>query len=300
MGVAPQPDFVPLLPMLTEVMNDRALAKALAARMAECDPLTDTNLRAVLEAKGETELRSIVPYIISKLNRFYGPIAARRMLCQPRGLDFGDVLASRRILLVELPTAKLGTDTAALMARQVISRLADVAMRRGATDDAPMHFIYADEFHHFATARFAALLAEARKFRLGLVLAHQYTSQLLQGQDRKVLDAVLGNVGTVVAFRVGAMDAQLLDDVMAPRATANDIAGLPNHVAVVRSVGALGNVPFTLQTRPATPVRDSRASAIRAWSREHHGRSSEEVDLELRLHLEALRAVTTRGKGTPG
>lgn len=291
MGAVPPLDYVPLLPMLTEVMNDRELAKALAARVAVSDPITEGTLRAMFDAKGEAELRNITPYIVSKLNRFYGPVAGRRMLCQVKGIDFAEVIASRRIVLVNLPAVRLGGDTAALIARQIIARLANEAMRRGTDADAPLHFVYADEFHQFATERFAALLAEARKFRLGLVLGHQYTSQLVHKQDRRVLDAVLGNVGTVIAFRVGAQDAELLDDVMAPRATASDISGLPNHVAVVRSVGALGNVPFTLRTRPPSPVGQSFEVDILERSRQRHGRPTEEVDLELGQQLEALRAV---------
>lgn len=292
MGSAPPPDYVPLLPMLTDVMNDRAIAKSLAARMAESDPITHANLEAILEAKGDHELRNVTPYIVSKLNRFYTPAAARRMLCQPKGIDFGDVIRSRKIVLVDLPAVRIGGDTAALIARQIISRLANEAMRRGTATDTPAHFVYADEFHQFATERFAALLAEARKFRLGLVLAHQYTSQLVQRQDRRVLDAVLGNVGTVVAFRVGAQDAELLDTVLAPRATASDVAGLPNYVAVVRSVGDLGNVPFTLRTRAPRPVAESFAADIRERSRQRYGIPTAEVDRELGLQLAALRAVS--------
>ncbi len=294
MGAAPPPDYVPLLPMLAAVMNDRELAKALAARIAVNDPITEGTLRAMFDARGEAELRNITPYIMSKLNRFYGPVAARRMLCQVTGIDFAEIIATRKIVLVSLPAVKVGTDTAALIARQVITRLANEAMRRGADPAGPLHFVYADEFHQFATERFAALLAEARKFRLGLVLGHQYTSQLVQRQDRRVLDAVLGNVGTVIAFRVGAQDAELLDDVMAPRATASDISGLPNHVAVVRSVGALGNIPFTLRTRPPAAVGRSFAVDILERSRQLYGRSTKDVDGELRLQLEAVQALRAK------
>lgn len=291
MGPVPPPDYVPLLPMLTEVLNDRPLAEALTARLADTDAITSANLRAMLNARGETDLRNITPYIVSKLNRFYAPAASRRMLCQSKGLDFADILRTRKIVLVDVPAVRLGGDTSALIARQVIAKLANEAMRRGTHADNPPHFVYADEFHQFATERFAELLAEARKFRLGLVLAHQYTSQLVRKHDRSVLDAVLGNVGTVVAFRVGAQDAQLLDAVMAPRATAEDIAGLPNHVAAVRSVGDLGNVPFTLRTRSAAQIADSLASEIRERSRLRYGVQIEEVDAELGRQLEALRAI---------
>ena len=294
MGTEAPSDYMPVLPMVTEVMNDQALARALATRISDSDPITATNLKAMFKTTGEHSLSNFTPYIVSKLNRFYAPAAARRTLCQSTGLDFGDIIASRKILLVELPAAHLGPDTAALIARQVIARLATEVMRRGGHSGGPPHFVYADEFHQFATERFAALLAEARKFGLGLVLAHQYTAQLIQRGERRVLDAVLGNVGTVVAFRVGVQDAELLDGVMAPRASASDIAGLPNHVAVVRSVGDLGNVPFTLRTRPPAPVSESPADVLREQSRQRYGRPTAEVDRQLRAELEALRAVSGR------
>jgi hypothetical protein len=169
-------------------------------------------------------------------------------------------------------------------------------MSRGVSPEAPAHFLYADEFHTFATERFATLLSEARKFRLGLVLAHQYTSQLTRRGDAHVLDAVLGNVGTTIAFRVGPRDAEMLAPVFAPRAKAADIASQPDFRAVVRSSGELGNVPFTLRTHGAPGGRLGLATAIRTLSQLRYGRDREIVEAEIVHTMSSFRTLARTGQ----
>jgi hypothetical protein len=247
-------------------------------------------LKEVFDAGGELSLSNVVPYVSSKLNRFYASAQARRILCQERSLDFGTLLRDRRILLVELPKGRIGAETSALIARQIVAGLTTAALRFGAVAG-PSHFVYADEFHTFATERFALLMSEARKFRLGLVVAHQYTSQLKRRGDQTVLDAVLGNVGTVIAFRVGVQDAGLLGGVMAPRVKPEDIAGLPNFSACMRSVGELGNVPFVLKTLPSGVPTGLNVDEIRERSRERYGLPREEVDAAIASNLGAFKGL---------
>jgi hypothetical protein len=290
MGGSRPPDYVPTLPMIEQVMTRPRLIDSLLERLQQHDPTVSTRVESMRQTTGDQSLANFVPYITSKMCRFYAHAQARRILCQPRGLDFARVLGERRVLLVELSKARLGSEAAALMARQITLRLTEAAMTRPTARAVP-HFVYADEFHNFATERFAQLLAEARKFRLGLVLAHQYTTQLVKAGDRRVLEAVLGNVGTFIAFRVGAQDAALLEDVMAPRADAADISGLPNHWACVRSVGGLGNVPFTLRTRPADPGLTGCSAQVRERSREREGLPRQDVDRAIAENLAAFQAL---------
>ncbi len=290
LGTRRPTEYVPILPMLGEVMSSKALAKRLATLLGDDDPIARRALDAIYEARGDAGLESIVPYIVSKLTRFYGPVLARRLLCQPRGLDFGRILARRQILLVELSRARVGAEAAVLIGRQIVSRLAGAAMRRPPSPDAPEHFIYVDEFHNFATEHFAQLLAEARKYRIGLVLAHQYTSQLVRDGNRQVLDAVLGNIGTAVMFRVGIADAELLEGLVRPRASASDIAGLPNYMAVVRSTG-LGSIPFSLTTVAPRPPEHRLERAIREASAQTYRRSRQDIDEEIATQLAAFRGL---------
>jgi type IV secretory pathway TraG/TraD family ATPase VirD4 len=289
-----RPDsYIPILPMLAVAMNSKALSRVLASRAAADDPVLVTTLETILDATGEAQLSAMAPYITSKLIRFYGPASARRILCQTRSLDFQSIIESRKILLAELPKTRLGAEAAALLARQIIVRLGQAAMSRRPGAEPSPHLIYADEFHTFATERFATLLSEARKFGLGLTLAHQYTSQLVTDRGRKVLDAVLGNAGTMVLFRVGLDDARLLDAAVAPRAGAHDIAGLPNFMAIVRSVG-LSGVPFTLRTLPPPAIPQTADAGFRQRAARRFARPHTEVDVEINAQIEALKKASKR------
>ena len=282
MGRRHRPEFTPRLPHLEAAMVDAAFRKELVRELGNSNPVITTTLKMMEEAKGDTGLANLVPYIASKLTRFYGPALARRMLCHDSTLDFPGVVANRKILLVSLNTQALGVEAASLVARQVVLRLSTACMLQGGGPASAPHFLYVDEFHNFATERFAALLSEARKFKLGLVLAHQYTSQLRRGTNERVLDAVLGNVGTHVAFRVGISDAVLLERITLPRANALDISGLSNHTALVSSSGALGLIPFTLRTLPPPPVVDAMtADRVRERSAREDTTSADEVDASL-------------------
>ncbi|MCB9609000.1 MAG: type IV secretory system conjugative DNA transfer family protein [Polyangiaceae bacterium] len=287
MGSSPPTDYTPLLPMLEMLIANEPLRRRLASRV---DGVVRAMLETVDQAGGDANLKNMAPYVTSKLTRFYAPLAARRMLCQPTCLDFSDVLASQKILLVSLNPSQLGREASALIARQIIFRLNQAAVARGASPDHPAHFLYVDEFQNYATERFAQMLSEARKFRLGLVLAHQYTTQLTRDGDRTVLDAVLGNVGTVVAFRLGALDAVALERTFAPRATAADISGLPNFNALVRcSGGATANVPFTLRTRPLVRGNPELGALIHGLARVKSGTKGTLVDAKLTHALREFR-----------
>ena len=281
MGAQQPTDRVPIIPMLEALMGSADLQKELMSQIADEDPITHGSLIRARAAKGESSLANMVPYITSKLNRFYIHTAARRTLCQPECLDFNDVIENRKILLVALSPIHLGREAAALIARQIVLRLSVAAMERGVSPRATPHYIFVDEFQNVATERFAALLAEARKFRLGIVLAHQYTSQLVHKNDTRVLDSILGNVGTVVSFRVGANDADLLQRVMAPRIASDDLSGLSNFRAFVRSVGPLGNVPFLLRTGLPRPPTNFLVDETRKASLSRYGTPVAQVDREI-------------------
>lgn len=299
-GTRPPEEYTPVLPMVALTMQNPATIKRLTSRLGPEDPITAGLLRGMMETSGEHSFPNFGPYVTSKLNRFYSSASARRVLCQSGTINYEQMIRDRRILLVRLQREHLGTETSALMARQIVAGLTNAALRRG-TREAEPHFIYADEFHTFATERFAMLLSEARKFRLGLVLAHQYTSQLKVRGDQNVLDAVLGNVGTVIAFRVGANDADLLGDVMAPRVTPSDITGLPNFSACVRSVGTLGNIPFALRTTPPPPIA-AFPTARAVTPRGGHGLTAAEADAAIAANLEAFRHLddnSIEGKVVP-
>jgi hypothetical protein len=203
-------------------------------------------------------------------------LTLRNMTCQNRILDLEDIANSGKVLLFHTGRGRFGDQASGLLASQVISRLRQVIMGRS-TQSRPF-YLYADEFQTFADERFSELLAEARKFGLSLTLAHQYTSQL----PISVLQGVLGNVGTVVAFRGGPHDAETLAPLFQPHFTQRDLTSLPNFRAYARSQGALGATPFSIDVQAPPPILDpQRRETLTQMSRLKYGRERTEVEWEI-------------------
>ncbi len=147
--------------------------------------------------------------IANKLGGFLAHPVVRKAVCDPkRPLRFRQLIDNGTTLIVNLAKGRLGADISNIMGGLIVSSLGLAAYSRQSQPetDRKSYFLYLDEFHSFTTATFADLLPELRKYRLGLILTHQHTGQL----SKEVFDAVIGNVGTVMAFRVGAMDAPML------------------------------------------------------------------------------------------
>lgn len=146
--------------------------------------------------------------------------------------DLRHIMDEGKILVVNLAKGKLGEGPAALLGSLLVSHLSLAAMERA---DRPVEerrdfYLYLDEFHTFATLTLATMLSELRKYRLNLILAHQYLSQL----ETEVRDAVFGNAGTFISFRVGALDAPTVARELSPTFEANDLLSLPNFSAYLR------------------------------------------------------------------
>ncbi len=152
-----------------------------------------------------------------------------------------------RILIVNLAKGQLGEDVAALLGALLVSHIGSAGLSRANRPEAMRRdfFLYLDEFHAFTTQSLAGMLSELRKYRVGLVLAHQYLAQI----DPVVLEAILGNVGTVISFRLGPSDAEILGREFHPMFSVGDLANLPNHAIYLRLMidGAV-SPPFSAET----------------------------------------------------
>jgi TraM recognition site of TraD and TraG len=142
-------------------------------------------------------------------------------------LDLRQVMDTGKILLVNLAKGKIGEDTAALLGALLVSRIGLTALSRADMPESERRdfYLYLDEFPTFTTLSLATMLSELRKYRLNLILAHQFLGQL----DEQVRDAVLGNVGTIVSFRLGLGDAEIVEKEFYPEFTAVDLVNLPNY-----------------------------------------------------------------------
>lgn len=169
--------------------------------------------------------------IANKVSAFLASPTVRTALCEPaEPLRFRTIVDSGQILLVNLAKGRLGSDVSNILGGLITSSLMQAAFTRHGLPELARRpfFLYVDEFHNLTTKSFAGLLSEARKYGLGLILAHQHLSQT----DPDVRDAILGNIGTMLVYRVGANDAPLFERLVPPF-TAHDLQNQPNHRAVV-------------------------------------------------------------------
>ena len=187
--------------------------------------------------------------IANKLGAFLANPVVRRAVCEPaEPLRFRRIMDEGGIVIVNLAKGRLGTDMANVMGGLIVSTIMLAAFsRHGSEEKARKPFmLHIDEFPSFTTEAFANLLPEARKYGLSLTLAHQHISQV----ERPVFDAILGNAGTVIAFRLGAQDApefcRQLEGVTVP-----DFTRLPNHHAYVQlMIDGQKTWPFSMRTWP--------------------------------------------------
>ncbi len=190
---------------------------------------------------------SIAP-VQNKVGAFLANPVLRNILTQPRSsFDPRRVMDEGRVLLVNLSKGKLGEDPAALLGALLVSRLGLAGLSRADIPERDRRdfYIYLDEFQTFTTLSLATMLSELRKYRVGLVLAHQYLSQL----DEQVCDAILGNAGTIVTFRLGATDAEILEKEFTPEFRADDLVRLPNYNIYLKlMVDGSVSAPFSAET----------------------------------------------------
>lgn len=188
--------------------------------------------------------------IQNKVGEFLVNPILRRIVGQPKStFDPRRVMDDGKILLVNLAKGKIGEDTASLLGAMLVTKIGLAALSRAEVGEESRRdfYLYVDEFPSFTTNAFASMLAEMRKYRVGLVLAHQYMSQL----DEPIRDAILGNVGTTVAFRVGLTDALLLEKEFHPEFRASDLVGLPNyHIYLRLMIDGVVSKPFSAMTVP--------------------------------------------------
>lgn len=193
--------------------------------------------------------QSIAP-IQNKVGAFLSHPILGRILTQPKNtLDLRRVMDDGQVLLVNLSKGKIGEDTTFLLGALLVTMLGIAALGRADVPEPKRRdfHLYLDEFQSFTTESVAEMLSELRKYRVSLILAHQFLSQL----DQQMRDAILGNVGTTICFRVGAVDAKLLEREFDPVFRARDLVNLPNHHIYLKlMIDGVVSQPFSAVTLP--------------------------------------------------
>ncbi len=270
---------------VSKVLADEEFRKY---KLSKCkNPVVhDFWVKEAQKAGGEAALANMVPYITSKLNQFVANDIMRPIIGQQNSaFNIRELMDEKKILLVKLSKGKLGDLNAYLLGLIMVSKITMAALSRGEIPESERHdfFLYIDEFQNFITDSIAVILSEARKYRLCLTMGHQYIAQLTpKAGDTKVRDAVFGNVGTIVNFRVGVDDAELVSKQMAPVFNQFDVINIERTHAYVRLlINGTAARPFNMRTfAPAHGSLDV-AEAIRQLSRLKHGRDRTIVEQEI-------------------
>lgn len=209
---------------------------------------------------GDRYTQEATPAIQNKVGQFTGNPLIRNIIGQPKSsFDIRTMMDEKKIILINLSKGLVGETNMRLLGSMLTTRLFLAAMSRAnlpAPELAklPGFYFYVDEFQNFANETFAEILSEARKYKLNLIIAHQYIEQM----EEEVRDAVFGNVGTTVVFRVGPFDAEVLETIFMPRFTKEDVVSLDRRqVYLSLMIDGVGSQPFSAVTIPpieAPPV----------------------------------------------
>ncbi|MBI2025443.1 type IV secretion system DNA-binding domain-containing protein [Candidatus Kaiserbacteria bacterium] len=221
---------------------------------------------------GDRYTQEATPAIQNKVGQFTGNPLIRNIIGQPKSsFDIRTMMDEKKILIINLSKGLVGETNMRLLGSMLTTRIFLAAMSRagipaGELAKLPHFYFYVDEFQNFANETFAEILSESRKYKLNLVLTNQYIEQM----EEEVRDAVFGNVGTTVAFRVGPFDAETLETVFLPRFTKEDLGSLDKRqVYLSLMIDGVGSAPFSAVTIPpieAPPV--SYREQVIAASRE--------------------------------
>jgi hypothetical protein len=192
-----------------------------------------------------------VAAIQNKVGQFVSNPLIRNIIGQVHSaLDMRQIMDSGKVLIVNISKGKIGEDNSALLGAMIVTKLQLAAMSRvdiASESDRRDFYLYVDEFQNFSTESFANILSEARKYRLNLILAHQYIDQL----NEKVRSAIFGNVGTIICFRVGAEDAEFLEKEFQPEFSAHDLVNLAKYNIYVKlMIDGVASKAFSARTLP--------------------------------------------------
>lgn len=252
------------------------------------DPLVRSYWEKQIASTSDYHKSEILDYIVSKFSRFVGDRRVRHIVGQRRTtLNFRQIMDRQQILLVNLSKGKIGSENAQFLGLLLVQQLLISALGRAnlPTDQRRDFFLYVDEFQNFATDLFATMLSEGRKYGVAVVVANQYLTQL----DHAIREAIFGNIGSMISFRLGTQDAAAMAPEMYPSFAPDDLLNLPKYTACVKLlVDGIASRPFTMRTLPDLRLPDAeRAAAIRQTSRCTYGSDVTEIAGDIAARFKA-------------
>jgi len=283
---------IPTIAEIPRILADENYRRDKLSR--EANPLVKNFWEMEAEkAGGEASLANMVPYITSKLNPFLANDYVRPIIGQRKSaFSFRDVMDNQKILIVNLSKGKIGDANANLLGMLVVGKLLMAAFSRVDIVDEKQRkdfYLYIDEFQNFTTESIASILSEARKYRLDLIIAHQFIKQLID----KIRDAVFGNVGSMAVFRISADDAEtdIMKNSFAPVFTPQDLTNIENLNAYIKLlINGTPARPFNIRI-PTELVFGAGApemiQTIKEISKLKYGQPREEVEAEIRARYQS-------------
>ncbi|MFA6552247.1 MAG: type IV secretory system conjugative DNA transfer family protein [Candidatus Paceibacterota bacterium] len=272
---------------VSRVLSNKAFREM---KLAGCkNPITVQFWKEVAEkAGGEAALANIVPYITSKFDNFLSNDIMRPIIAQEKSsFNFREVMDNKKILLVNLAKGRLGEINSRLIGLILVGKILMAALSRVDSfgKELPDFYLYIDEFQNVTTDSISSILAEARKYKLSLNVAHQFIAQL----DEKIKNSVFGNVGSMAIFRTGAEDAEYLQKQLSPVFTASDIINLDNRNAYLKLlVNGRPVKPFNIETMAPPQGNLEVIEKLKELSYLKFGRPRAEVEAEIMKKYQSI------------
>ena len=240
------------------------------------------------KAGGEASLANMTPYVTSKFTGFISNDYMRPIIGQPKSaFNFREAMDSKKILLINLSKGRIGDLNASLLGLIFTGKILMAALSRvdiADSKDRQDFYLYIDEFQNFATDSISTILSEARKYKLDLIIAHQFVAQLTD----KIRDSVFGNVGSLLSFRVGVQDAEFLEKQFEPIFNRNDLINIDNLNAYARLlIDGQTSKPFNMKVGTASWGGGDKqlAEKIKEYSRLKYGQDRQIVEDEIYKRL---------------
>ncbi|MBU1164016.1 type IV secretion system DNA-binding domain-containing protein [Patescibacteria group bacterium] len=275
---------------IPRIFTDHAFQKYKLSKVT--DPMVRAFWEKEMAKTSDFHKSEMLGYLISKVGRFIENAMVRNIIGQPKsGFNLREIMDHKKILLVNLSKGKVGEVNANLLGLIIVSKLQMAAFTRA---DLPEEkrgdfYLYIDEFQNFITQSISTILAEARKYRLNLIFAHQYLGQLAGGSGVEgkthgdaIKDAIFGNVGTIISFRIGVEDTETIAQQFAPIISEYDLINVQKFNAYIRLL--VDNQPtkaFNIATYPPSPGNPVMAEKVKQYSREKYGRHKAIIEQEI-------------------
>jgi len=235
------------------------------------------------KAGGEASLQNMVPYVVSKFDTFLANDIMRPIIAQEKSsFNVREAMDNKKILLLNLSKGRLGELNSSLLGLIMVGKILLAALSRVDIKDEALRqdfYLYIDEFQNVTTKSIATILSEARKYKLDLIITHQFIGQL----EEDIQKAVFGNVGSICSFRIGSDDGEYMEKQFAPTFTAPDLLNIDNRNAYLKLlVDGQTSKPFNIKTIAPEKGNPEMAEYIKQLSRSKFARPREEVEEEIR------------------